>query len=76
MLSLRIPVKVSFTWAEDPARIVSANLMVATWLSLLIEISGLEVTTEPWAKTVAPWMSISLVLREIEVVSSTTWRLH
>lgn len=42
--------KSSFNWAEEPAGMVSANLMVATCLSLSVEISGLEETTAPWAE--------------------------
>ena len=68
--------KVSFSWAEDPAGMVSENLIVATWLSLSTEISGFEATTEPWAETMALWISISLELRAMEVESSATWRLR
>lgn len=75
MLSLRIPVKVSFNWASDPAARAWPNLMVAVWLSLLKEISGLESTTEPLAETTALWISISLELRVTKSVSSFTSRL-
>lgn len=75
MLSLRIPVNVNFSWADDPAGMVSANLTVATCLVVSMETSGFEATTDPPAETVAVWISISLELREMEVVSSATCKL-
>ena len=42
----------------------------------MIETSGLDATTEPWAETEAALISISFEFREIELVSSLTWRLN
>lgn len=75
MLSFSEPTKSSFSWAEVPAGIVSENLTVATWVSVLMETSGLDVIIEPREMTEALLMSISFEFSEIEVVSSVTCRL-
>jgi len=75
MLSFSEPTKSSFSWAEVPAGIVSENLTVATWVSVSMETSGLDVIIEPREMTEALLMSISFEFSEIEVVSSVTCRL-
>lgn len=67
--------KVCFNCALDPAGMVRSNSSVVICLSLSTLIFGDEETIAPLAVISVLWISISFVLREMELVSSTTLRL-
>ena len=75
MSSLSVPVKVMVSFALLPPGIVFPKSTFVHCFSSSCVISGLlEITSSP-AVTLVEWILSSLVLREIEVVSSTTSRL-
>ena len=76
MSSLSVPVKVMVSFALLPPGIVFPKSTFVHCFSSSCVISGLlEITSSP-AVTLVEWILSSFVLREIDVLSSTTSRLR